>query len=354
MSMIQDDHLDAAIAQGIISPAQAAQLRALAASPAAAMPLAHELRDTPDPDDERFRLIGGFNDVFVTIGIVLLVSALFGLTGSIGFAIGFIFVALASAWVLSEIFISRLRLALPAIALAVMFALSGALAVRALVAMAFLVTESDTGTAGWAIFSVGLAIAAALHRWRFKVPIDTALIAAGLIGAITGSISALAPEQWKTWGPIVCAACGLAVFAFAVRIDATDPERTTRRSDVAFWLHMLAAPMIVYAASSVFVDPDAGFGAGGAVGVLALFAVFGLVALVIDRRALLVSALSYAGLAIGYLLKESVAKDMSVSLTLLGLAVLVLTLSARWRSLRRAVLDNLPLDGIRKYVPPAS
>lgn len=354
MSNIQDEHLEAAIAQGIISPAQAVQLRALAAAPAASMPLDPDMRDNPDPDDERFRLIGGFNDVFVTIGILLLVSALFGLTASIGFAIGFVFVALAAAWVLSEIFIIRLRLALPAIALAIMFAFSGALIIRALVAVAVREADADTADIGWTIVGVGMAIAAALHRWRFKVPIDTALIAAGVVGAIASTVGVLAPDQGETLAPIVAATCGIAVFALALRIDASDPARTTRRSDVAFWLHMLAAPLIVYAAGSVFIGSKAEFGPGGAVGVLVLFAVFGLVALIIDRRALLVSALSYAGLAIGYLLKESFAKDMSVSLTLLGLALLVLVLSARWRGLRRAVLDNLPLAAIRKYVPPAS
>ena len=355
MAIIQDNHLNAAVMRGVLSPAQAEQLRALALAPTAAVvPQPKNDGGGPDPDDERFRLIGGFNDVFVTIGILLLVFALFGLTGSIGFAVGFIFAALASAWVLSEIFITRLRLALPAIALSIMFAVAGALSARMLVAAAFLITDNDTGAAGWAIFGVGLAAAAALHRWRFKVPIDTALIAAGLIGAIASTVGSLAPDQWATLSPIVWATCGVVVFALAVRIDATDPDRTTRRSDVAFWLHMLAAPMIVYAASSVFISPDAEFGVGGALGILALFAAFGIVALVIDRRALLVSALSYAGLAIGYLLKESFAKDMSVSLTLLGLAVLVLLLSARWRHLRRAVLGMLPLGGVRKYVPPAS
>ena len=39
---------------------------------------------------------------------------------------------------------------------------------------------------------------------------------------------------------------GIGVFLFAMRWDSSDPTRTTRRSDVAFWLHLLAAPMIVH------------------------------------------------------------------------------------------------------------
>ena len=45
--------------------------------------------------------------------------------------------------------------------------------------------------------------------------------------------------------PLVFVA-GLGVFAFAMRWDMTDPQRETRRSDVAFWLHLLAAPMIAH------------------------------------------------------------------------------------------------------------
>ena len=39
---------------------------------------------------------------------------------------------------------------------------------------------------------------------------------------------------------------GIGVFLFAMRWDSSDPARVTRRSDVAFWLHLLAAPMIIH------------------------------------------------------------------------------------------------------------
>ena len=77
----------------------------------------------------------------------------------------------------------------------------------------------------------------------------------------------------------------------------------------------------------------------------------GLVAIVIDRRALLVSGLSYAGLAIGHLLSKSPAKDMSAALTLLGLAALVLGLSIGWRHLRAAILPIVPMGQFRRFVP---
>jgi hypothetical protein len=38
----------------------------------------------------------------------------------------------------------------------------------------------------------------------------------------------------------------LVVFGIALRWDASDRERRTRRADVAFWLHLLAAPLLVH------------------------------------------------------------------------------------------------------------
>ena len=47
---------------------------------------------------------------------------------------------------------------------------------------------------------------------------------------------------------------GIGVFLFAMRWDSSDPARVTRRSDVAFWLHLLAAPMIRLTSPAVAVE----------------------------------------------------------------------------------------------------
>lgn len=356
--MIRDEHIDLGVAQGIISADQAAQLRALAQGATVATAVAPAEIDVVDPDDERFRLIGGFNDVFVSIGVLLLVLALFGLTSTLGFGAGFALIAMAAAWALSEVFARRLRLALPAIALSAMFAVAGGIAAYMLVTGALqaagLSDPEAATTPSWALFGLGTAFAAGLHRWRFRVPIDTAIIAGGLVCAVMGGFEIANPQWTADHKPLLLAGLGGLVFAAAIRIDATDTRRLTRRSDVAFWLHLLAAPILVQAVSALLFGPATELGVTQAVGILVLFAVFGLVAIILDRRALLVSGMSYAGLAIGYLLSESLAKDISLSLTLLGLAALVLLLSAQWRSLRSTALRVLPLGHLRQFVPPAS
>ncbi len=349
--MIRDEHIDLGVAQGIITAEQASRLRALAAGSAT------DQATAIDPDDERFRLIGGFNDIFVAIGILLLVSALFGLSSTLGFGIGFALIGMIAAWLLSEVFARRLRLALPAIALSLMFAWAGGivtyLASAGIMQATGALTEPSTPLASL-LFGLGAAFAAALHRWRFNVPIDTAIIAGGLACAVVGASGMIDPQWTTDHQPLLLAVLGAIIFLAAVCVDATDPQRVTRRSDVAFWLHLLAAPLLVQALTSLFFGPAAELGVAKAIGVLALFTAFGLIALVLDRRALLVSGLTYAGIAIGYLLSESLAKDISVSLTLLGLAALVLLLSAQWRRLRAAALTALPLGSFRQFVPPAS
>jgi hypothetical protein len=42
---------------------------------------------------------------------------------------------------------------------------------------------------------------------------------------------------------------GIGTFLFAMWWDSSDRARLTRRADVAFWLHLLAAPMIVHPSS---------------------------------------------------------------------------------------------------------
>lgn len=352
--MIRDEHIDLGVAQGIITAEQATRLRALAAD--AATPPADQSAAI-DPDDERFRLIGGFNDIFVAIGILLLVSALFGLSSTLGSGVVFAALGMVAAWALSEVFARRLRLALPAITLSLMFAWAGGIVAYGAAAVAMQATgvlAEPTTSMTWLLCGLGTALSAALHRWRFNVPIDTAIVAGGLACAVVGA-SGMIDAQWTSdHQPLLLAILGAIIFVAAACVDATDPRRVTRRSDVGFWLHLLAAPLLVQAMTSLVFGPAEELGVAKAIGVLALFAAFGLVALVLDRRALLVSGLTYAGIAIGYLLSESLAKDVSVSLTLLGLAALVLLLSAQWRRLRAAAVNTLPLGSFRQFVPPAS
>ena len=104
--MYSDGDLDAAVAAGALSPEAAERFRAHVA----------RQRVTPAADEEQFRLLTGFNDIFVSIAasMVLVAIAEFAWHGSpIEAAAG---VALAS-WGMAEFFTRRRRMALPSILL---------------------------------------------------------------------------------------------------------------------------------------------------------------------------------------------------------------------------------------------
>ena len=65
--MYSDSDLDAAVEQGALSASAAASFRAFVAGQRAA----------PAVDEEHFRLITGFNDIFVSIAIVLVLYVVF-------------------------------------------------------------------------------------------------------------------------------------------------------------------------------------------------------------------------------------------------------------------------------------
>jgi hypothetical protein len=89
---------------------------------------------------------------------------------------------------------------------------------------------------------------------------------------------------------------------------------------------------------------------GGAVVVILLYVALALVALAIDRRALLVSALAYVLWAINALFQQSGAVELSVALTALVIGSALLLLSAFWANARRVVVGPLP-DGLQARLP---
>jgi hypothetical protein len=351
--MIGEEDLQAAVNEGIIDQAQAVRLAHLARLRRREQPLqGHEGPRPIDPDDERLRLIGGFNDIFVTIGVGLLAAALFGLAHVLGLGEAFAASGLVISWALAEWFSRRMRLALPSIALAAMFVASAA----ALAGMPIGKPTAGLRGDGLAMIAGGgaAALAALLHHWRFRVPVDGALAAIGAIAVMAGGLMLIDPRLLQDHLTPLSLVVGLCVFLAAMRIDMSDPQRLTRRSDMAFWLHLLAAPLIVHPSVQFVTGGVAGIGAGKAVAMLAVFAALALIALVIDRRALIVSGLSYAGIAIAYLLAGRISGGLGLPLTLLGLAVVVLGLSAGWGALRGALLPRLPLGAWRERLPPIS
>ena len=315
-------------------------------------------------DEEHFRLVTGFNDIFVSIACVLTLVAMgwivADLAGGAGAAWAVGAVIAATAWGLAEVFTRQRRMALPSILLLAAF-VGGLFEFGAMLATTALgLTRSLAGHGiggdlsivdGGLIAAAGgvVAVLGAVAHWRrYHVPIT---IAAGVGAAATVLLALLVAAV-----PAIAAhltvpvfAVGLVVFAVAMRWDMSDPARATRRSDVAFWLHLLAAPMIVH---PIFKGGliDGGVTIGGAAAVIAIYVVLALVALAIDRRALMVSALAYVLYALSSLFTAFGALTLATALTGLVLGSALLLLSAYWTAARRAVVAILPA-GWRARLP---
>jgi hypothetical protein len=74
------------------------------------------------------------------------------------------------------------------------------------------------------------------------------------------------------------------------------------------------------------------------------------VALVVDRRAILVSSLTYLAYAAGTLMAAAGLQSSSLALSTLAVGAVVLLLSAAWRPLRRSFVDLLP-EAVQRRVP---
>jgi hypothetical protein len=308
-----------------------------------------ESRAVGAEDDESPRFLSGFSDIFVALGLGLFFGAAgFFLQRYEGLTAMWIGLA-ALAWLLAEFFTRSRRMALPSIILLGIFVLSifatGTQILEGWSPGSFF--ASPLVPRGHWLTSVALAgvIAAGfagVHYWRFRVPITVAAAAAALSAAFVAFVYWLWPDPNRQVLNSLMLASGLVTFIIAMRFDISDPERRTRRTDIAFWLHLLAAPLIVHPLISFFLKDEGAVETSSAIAILAIFMALGLVAVAIDRRALLVSGLTYAGIAFGSLLRQTGFSDLTVPATLLVLGAFVLILSAGWSPLRRALLRLFP------------
>lgn len=339
--MYSDADLTDAVASGAIAPQAADALRAFVANRQA----------TSTPDEEQFRLLTGFNDIFVSIATVLLLTSAWWLAGSVNPVLGAATLG-GLSWALGEYFTRRRRMALPSILLLASF--TGGMFSFGWDMVRMFLPDSLGDSAQWAVVAGAvLAVAATVAHWRrFHVPITIAAGALASVGAAIALLMAIWPNLER--GTMVAILiCGLGVFALAMRWDMSDRTRTTRRSDVAFWLHLSAAPLIVHPTFQLLglLDSD-GTDLGRAAVAVGVYGLLALVALVADRRALLVSALFYVLYAISALLKAAGALSFSLALTALVAGSALLVLSAFWHPTRRAVLAAMP-SGLRDRVPAA-
>ncbi|HEX8308937.1 MAG TPA: hypothetical protein VF645_11035 [Allosphingosinicella sp.] len=351
--MYSDSDLESAVAAGALSPDAASALRNYVAGRSGGASV----------DEEHFRLITGFNDIFVAIAAAILLFAV----GWIGNAFGphvdgdgptpfaGLFVA-ATAWGLAEFFTRKRRMALPSILLLLAFA--GGVLLTAFVTIVLAVGEAnlENQERAIALLAAGSAAVAAgatwLHWRRFRVPVTVAVGALGVVGVAMALVASAVGSGPQLENAMLASALllGIAVFLFAMWWDQSDRARETRRSDVAFWLHLLSAPLIVHPIFSLLGLTDGDATIGEALVVLGVYVLLGLTALAIDRRALLVSALAYVLFALISLFREFGAVELNIALAAFVIGSGLLLLSAFWHGVRRSIVRPLPA-GLQARLP---
>ena len=364
--------LNDAVAEGIVSRDQAVRLHELSVRSSGGddslIDLSHDTRDEP------FRLLRGFRDVFIAIGVGIFVVGLSAMvlpiTGkfwsdlnvlSVGESVFSIFIplglcifGLVQAEIITRIYRLPLSSLVVVLAFAVwsanLFGLIASLSIASFSQFSGQIFHPAESIVIWAA-AAGAMSGTAVFYWRYRLPFALFLLAGSLVGLSLLIIRGVMGAQWfEDYARILIGLWGSIVFLAAMWFDTRDRLRVTRFSECAFWLHLFAAPMLVHA--FLFGDP---LGAPKLGLVLITMAVFSAIALIIDRRALLVSGLSYFAVAISQLVSSSALfGDQEFALTAIILGAIVLTLGLGWTPMRRRALAILPFESLKTRLPPTA
>lgn len=350
------DDIRAAVKAGILTEAQAAELTALSNERAGRL-------EARAREDEPFEFFKGFAEIFVAIGLAILlggIALLLGVVGGVGILIVIPAIMAAISWWMAGFFTLHWRMNLPSMVLVSAYA--GGVYVSALT----LLGQSDMGLRSVAFFSAVIAAGAtALWFRRFKLPFSMFILGSfalmatyalftrynpgGTLDDIDGWVQSFVPRANLTLASLVF---GVAAFAGAMWFDLRDPHRVGRHSATAFWLHLLSAGSIVNAVAGHI------WGSGGGDRILPtviVLAVFAFVALVVDRRSFLTAGIIYIAAVIYWAVAgagSASLKEWAMILILLGLFFTIL--GTWWIPLRRRVMRALPDFPGKDRLPPYS
>lgn len=354
--------LDQATSEGIVTMEQAARLRDLMAAQGLGGVAGNtdgEAASMPE-ETEAPRFLRGFHDILITIGVIAALGGLWGLAsaGAMGPVIGPV-ATLLSIIPLAEFLVRRQRLALPAFVLTVFTVVAAGYLGEALSGDIKFRFGEEAGGAIAALLAVG---ALAPFYWRYKVPAALAAMIAAAAGfAFLTSLTLLGGNEPPS--PRLAGLLGLvfsaALFAIAMRFDLSDRLRRTRRSDVGFWLHMIAAPSLLYSAFALMFG-IAGFSDAGPASpqaqtaIMALGVIIALMAtgIIIDRRAFVTSGLISLGVALYALFFQAgISATGLTPFVVLMVGITVLLLGTGWVRLRAILLGLFP-HSLREMLPP--
>ncbi|MDH5445565.1 MAG: hypothetical protein OEY52_08395 [Gammaproteobacteria bacterium] len=320
--MINKSQLKQAVAQGIINQQQMDALITLT-----------QQSSQHHSGEEHLRFVRGFGDVFITLGI-LLVAISFNFTGLSGYYYGVpigIFI-LAAEWLVR---VRKLSLPGMAILICIIYFVNA------------LFTELGQEKS---FYNLGLITATSLAFYlRYKMPFSLLPTAGSIIVMLIYTIGIDIIQQ-----PYLLSLMGLMVFSMAMWFDARDTQRQNYLSDSAFWLHLLAAPLIAHGVMIVLVmaEPGSLLAVNRNLFIISFFVLFFLIALFIDRRALLISSTVYAIYAITQLASGQFADVQSlIAFVFMAFGIFVVLFGTYWYKVRNLLFGWCRKTAIAQYIP---
>lgn len=316
--------LDNAVKQGIISKEQAVSLFNF-------FEMEKEKASLTKNTGEQLKFMRSFGDIFIALGVLLLVFT----SNQLAVNTSHQLIIIVALFLISEWLVGHKRLVLPGITL--------------LLSILYFVNKAaDITSAVHGSLDVFLMISAALlFYFRYKMPFSLYPVAVGCI-YLSIELSGINVIEH----PYIFILLGMAVFIVAMWYDSRDTQRVTSLSDNGFWLHLLAAPLIVHGVMvSLFLSNNTGLQANS-FSILLLFTVFFFIALFVDRRAILVSSFAYALYAV---FKFSYQQFMQVdNITLfifMGVGIFIIFFGTYWYKVRKLVFSPISSFRICKLVP---
>ena len=367
--MIDRGDLRAAVNAGVLSSEQAVRLEAF---------LANRARGGDETagagESENLRFLSNFNDIFITIGLIILFggfAALFGYvvgstvgaTGSPILVGGAMALGIGGlAWVMMEYFCLRRRMLLPSMFLALVTSIAGGTLLLAIFSGPLGITSQiesplealDTSMLAGIAYFAGAAATALLIFRRFGLPFSLFIVAVCAAAAVYIWLFRGAEVQSLTGG-MAMFVTGLITLAIALFFDMKDPERITRASDHAFWLHLAAAPQVIYGIGGLITGLVGSEASGAeAITLLIVLVVIAILSLAINRRALIAASLITFIVTLSQIFYESGVDGLTTFITVsMIIGGGVVFIGAGWKTARKAVLNFFPTNGIwGRLFPP--
>jgi len=295
-----------------------------------------QTQSSPEMIDENpipLKFVRSFGDIFVSLGIILLVIAInmSNITGPMHLIPVVIYIGLA------EWLVRGRRLVLPGIAILISILYFTNKAVP-------LENENTALLASSMISLISL-----LFYLRYKMPFSLLPLALGLVGLSISSIGLGILEN-----PMLFVLFGFIIFIAAFWFDAKDTQRVSHLSDNAFWLYLIASPLIIHGVMITLITSDAVWIKSVNIEILMIsfFILFFLIALLIDRRVMLISTQLYMIYALTQLIQNNSSNiESAIMYSLIGLSLVVIYFGTYWYKSRRILFGFIRNTPIAQFIP---